>query len=191
MSCQRIFAYILLSLLPLFRMSPGFAVETTEQPDLQLPEVVITGEDKIKIKRMLEKSSFLFPEVIIPSPYGDRSRNLLKQGDRVYTTDKSQARTYYLEAIQVDPQNASAYLHLGDLDASQGNYALAAQSYKKALQAKPDFAEAHYKLGILYDKNIKNLELAISHYESYLQLGGKDPRVSYWLQRINTPQDRR
>jgi len=175
--------FLYLVFLSFFRVERGFAAEAGERPTLQLPEVVITGEDKAKVKRVLKKEVSLFPEATVLPTQGDRSRDLVKQGDLVYMTSKDQARTYYMEAIRVDPQNATAYLRLGDLEAHQGHYEQAAENYKKALQVRPDLAEAHYKLGILYDKRLKEVNLARSHYESYLQLGGKDPRVSYWLQK--------
>ncbi|HWP47646.1 MAG TPA: tetratricopeptide repeat protein [Candidatus Limnocylindrales bacterium] len=161
------------------------AAEPAAPPGLKLPEIVITGEDKIKVKRKLEPPGSSTSEIRILPANGDKSRDLVKQGDLLYITDKDQARTYYLEAIQIDPKNATAYLRLGDLEVHQGNYQLAAENYEKAIQIDPNLMEAHYKLGVLYDKNLKNATLAKNHYDIYLRLGGKDPRVSYWLKRLS------
>src|SRR5574341_640826 len=155
--------YVLIS-LSFFKIGYSFAAETGEKPTLQLPEVVITGEDKAKVKRVLKKESFLLPEITALPANGDKSRDLVKQGDLVYMIDKDRARTYYMEAIQVDPQNAIAYLRLGDLEVDGGKYEPAAESYTKALEIKSDLIETHYKLGILYDKNLKKAKLASSHY---------------------------
>jgi tetratricopeptide (TPR) repeat protein len=182
---SQIIAFILLILLSFLGIKVSSAAEPAEPPGLKLPEIVITGEDKIKVKRKLEPPGSSTSEIRILPANGDKSRDLVKQGDLLYITDKDQARTYYMEAIQIDPKNATAYLRLGDLEVHQGNYQLAAENYEKAIQIDPNLVEAHYKLGVLYDKNLKNAALAKNHYDIYLRLGGKDQRVSYWLRRLS------
>jgi tetratricopeptide (TPR) repeat protein len=177
--------YSILILLSFPGIKVSSAAEPVQQPGLKLPEVVITGEDKIKVKRTIEKPDLSTSEIKLLPANGDKSRDLVKQGDLLYMTDKDQARTYYLEAIQIDPKNAVAYLRLGDLEVHQGNYKLAAENYEKAIQIDPNLVEAHYKLGILYEKNLKNAALAKNHYDIYLRLGGKDQRVSYWIKRLS------
>jgi hypothetical protein len=43
---------------------------------------------------------------------------------------------------------------------------------------KPDYAEAHYNLGVFYELHRKDLPKALAHYQMYLNLGGRDDRVA-------------
>jgi len=42
---------------------------------------------------------------------------------------------------------------------------------------KPDYAEAHYNLGVFYELHRKDLPKALAQYQKYLTLGGRDDRV--------------
>ena len=57
-----------------------------------------------------------------------------------------------LRAVTIDPQCADGYLQLGNLKASQRSYQDAVADYQKAIQADPQLAEAHYRLGLAYDR---------------------------------------
>ena len=46
-----------------------------------------------------------------------------------------------------------------------------------ALDLKPDYAEAHYNLGVFYELHRKDLPKALAQYQKYLTLGGRDDRV--------------
>jgi len=62
------------------------------------------------------------------------------------------------------------YTELNRLDEAE-------RSYERAVVLKPDYAEAHYNLGIFYELHRKDLPKALSHYHKYLDLGGRDDRV--------------
>ena len=53
----------------------------------------------------------------------------------------------------------------------------AEQSYERAVELKPDSAEAHYNLGVFYELHRKDLPRALAQYHKYLDLGGHDDRV--------------
>jgi tetratricopeptide (TPR) repeat protein len=57
-----------------------------------------------------------------------------------------EAQSHLQRVIAVNPNDPLAYFLLGDVGAAQGKWADAAASYAKALQAKPDYAEAQQKL---------------------------------------------
>lgn len=57
-----------------------------------------------------------------------------------------------LRAVAIDPQCADGFLQLGNLKASQRNYQDAVADYQKAIQADAQLAEAHYRLGLAYDR---------------------------------------
>jgi len=56
------------------------------------------------------------------------------------------------KAIVLDPKCGDALLQLGNLDALGGNYPGAIGLYGKAIQADPQLNEAHYRLGVAYDR---------------------------------------
>jgi tetratricopeptide (TPR) repeat protein len=55
-------------------------------------------------------------------------------------------------AVKLDPKNADAYLQLGNLYAAQRDYHTAIGFYLKAIEADPQLAEVHYRLGMAYDR---------------------------------------
>jgi tetratricopeptide (TPR) repeat protein len=56
------------------------------------------------------------------------------------------------KAVTLDPKNAEAYLQMGNLCASQRDYHTAIGFYLKAIDADPQLAEVHYRLGMAYDR---------------------------------------
>jgi tetratricopeptide (TPR) repeat protein len=54
----------------------------------------------------------------------------------------------------------------------------AEHSYERAVELKPDYAEAHYNLGVFYELHRKDLPRALAEYRTYLDLGGRDDRVA-------------
>lgn len=56
------------------------------------------------------------------------------------------------KAVLVDNKCADAYLQLGVLNASQQKYAKAIGFYGEAIAANPQSSEAHYRLGVAYDR---------------------------------------
>ena len=55
-------------------------------------------------------------------------------------------------AVRIDPKCSDAYLQLGVLQATRREYQKAIAFYSKAIEANPQFSEAHYRLGIAYDR---------------------------------------
>jgi tetratricopeptide (TPR) repeat protein len=56
------------------------------------------------------------------------------------------------KAVTIDPKCSSAYLQLGILKASHHDFEKAIGYYGKAIDAEPQMSEAHYRLGIAYDR---------------------------------------
>ena len=163
----------------LFSVS-GLAQETSPE-SLRLPEVVITGIDQSKIQRQLPKVILQTPLPVVPQSSHDRSDLLVQEGDTLYITRPEQAEKRYARAIALDPTNSRAYLRLGDVYRILTQYTAAVDAYQKALTVSANLPEAHYKLGILHESQLGNLQKAIEHYQAYLELGGSDPRVRIWL----------
>jgi tetratricopeptide (TPR) repeat protein len=55
-------------------------------------------------------------------------------------------------AVALDPKCADAWLQLGALSYARHDYGTAIGFFQKALEADPRMSEAHYKLGIAYDR---------------------------------------
>jgi tetratricopeptide (TPR) repeat protein len=56
------------------------------------------------------------------------------------------------KAVSLDSKCSDGYLQLGILAVSQHNYEKAIQLYIKAIDADPQLGEAHYRLGVAYDR---------------------------------------
>jgi tetratricopeptide (TPR) repeat protein len=55
-------------------------------------------------------------------------------------------------AVRLDPKCADGYLQLGNLSASEKHWDQAIGNYLKAIEADPDLSEAHYRLGVAYER---------------------------------------
>lgn len=170
---------------------PGFSQETTPE-SLQLPEVVITGVEQLKIQRELPKATPVFSQPLVNQTMRDRSDSLLRQADLLALTQPRQAEDVYLQSLLLDPTNSRAYLRLGAVYQASEQYNMAAGVYQKAIAEAKGGGEAHYQLGILFESFLRKPQQAIEHYRTYLQLGGMDKRVQFWLrnlERAQNPQD--
>lgn len=59
-------------------------------------------------------------------------------------------------AVALDPKCADGYLQLGNLSAGQKQWQPAIANYRKAIEADPDLSEAHYRLGVAYERTGEN-----------------------------------
>ena len=59
-------------------------------------------------------------------------------------------------AVTLDPKCADGYLQLGNLSAGQKQWEPAIANYRKAIEADPDSSEAHYRLGVAYQRAGEN-----------------------------------
>jgi tetratricopeptide (TPR) repeat protein len=64
-----------------------------------------------------------------------------------------QVETLLNTAVTIDPKCADAYLQLGILAFSQHETEKAIGYYNKAIEAQPQLGEAHYRLGVAYDRS--------------------------------------
>lgn len=107
----------------------------------------------------------------------------VRLGDIAAERDEAvQAVQHYQKAIDINSDNMEAYLKLALVYRKAGNFGKAQQVYLAALARWPDFPEAHFNLGVLYDLYANESLEAQKHFEAYQFLtGGKDPKVQKWL----------
>ena len=78
---------------------------------------------------------------------------LWKQGTGSLDNRKTQEISALLtKAVTIDPACGDAYLQLGNLQALEKDFGKAIDFYNKALEANPQASEAHYRLGVAYDR---------------------------------------
>jgi tetratricopeptide (TPR) repeat protein len=63
-----------------------------------------------------------------------------------------QAEALLTKAVTIDYKCSEAYLQLGIISASQRYFDKAIGFYTKAIEADPQLADAHYRLGVAYDR---------------------------------------
>ena len=91
------------------------------------------------------------------------------------------AQELYEKAVSLsaygDPKAAAVnYYNMGVTFINSGQSAEAVEALTKALQADPDYAEAHYQLGISLLGN-NDMEGSLDHLRSYLELSPGGPNV--------------
>jgi tetratricopeptide (TPR) repeat protein len=64
-----------------------------------------------------------------------------------------QVKDLLTRAVTLDPKCAEGYLELGNLSASEKQWAQAIELYLQAVQADSELSDAHYRLGIAYERN--------------------------------------
>ena len=84
-------------------------------------------------------------------------------------------------ALAIDPNNPAALNQKGLLLRKNGKFVEAEAAYLKAVTASPDYALAHYNLGVLNELYLQQLDVALQHYEVYQSLVGEDEQVGKWI----------
>lgn len=98
--------------------------------------------------------------------------------------DLDGAAAFLTRALEVCAQCAAAWTELGVLQRRQGQFLQAEQSYQSALAAEPQYASAHFNLGVLYELYLQRPELALEHYARFRELRADDPitgEVDKWM----------
>ena len=84
-------------------------------------------------------------------------------------------------ALALDPEHPAALNQQGMLLRRNGKFLEAEAAYLKAVTASPDYALAHYNLGVLNELYLQRLDAALQHFEQYQQLVGGDKQVEKWI----------
>ena len=76
---------------------------------------------------------------------------------------------HFRRAVQINPELADTYLHLGVALISQGQNAEAQENFEKSIQIDPNSADAHYYSGVVLEQ-LGRTEGAIIQYRCALRL---------------------
>ncbi|MDP2941545.1 MAG: tetratricopeptide repeat protein [Candidatus Omnitrophota bacterium] len=82
---------------------------------------------------------------------------------------KTQGR-FWRQTLKVSPQSPKAHNNMGDVYYQEGDIDSAIREFKKAIEIRPDFADAYFNLGNIYyyikgdaREAVRNLQLAINY----------------------------
>jgi len=84
-------------------------------------------------------------------------------------------------ALSLNPSHPAALNQQGMLFRKNGKFIEAEAAYMKAVTASPDYALAHYNLGVLNELYLQRLDTALQHFEQYQSLVGEDKQVEKWI----------
>lgn len=167
-------------------MSPGRKIVTTTGDEaLYAPEVVdayahaLGQMDAGKLDRA--EAEFLK----LASAHPDLAGPLTNLGILSRQRGDTEAALQWLnKATQVCTNCAPSWTELGVLQRRAGHFDEAEKAYLRALESDPDYALAHYNLGVLYDLYQQRHEPALEHYERYVALSddaGSSRQVGKWI----------
>ncbi len=91
------------------------------------------------------------------------------------------ARSALDAALALNPNHAAALNQLGMLLRRNGKFLEAEAAYLKAVTVSPDYALAHYILGVLNELYLQRIDVALQHFETYQKLVGEDKQVEKWI----------
>jgi tetratricopeptide (TPR) repeat protein len=75
-----------------------------------------------------------------------------QKGSTLDLATQKQVESLLTKAVTIDPKCSVGFLQLGNLRSSAHNYPAAIELYAKAIAADPQSSEAHYRLGVAYDR---------------------------------------
>jgi Flp pilus assembly protein TadD len=99
----------------------------------------------------------------------------------INNADDLSADASIADALILDEAHPAALNQLGVLRRRQGRFVEAEAAYLKAVTAHPEYALAHYNLGVLNELYFQRLGDALEHYQHYQELIGKDEKVARWI----------
>ena len=95
--------------------------------------------------------------------------------------DDAAARASVDAALALEPNHPAALNQMGMLLRRNGKFLEAEAAYLKAVTVSPEYALAHYNLGVLNELYLQRLEAALQNFETYQSLVGEDKQVARWI----------
>ena len=104
---------------------------------------------------------------------------------RLQLGDSSAAEAAFMRSLEANPGNIEACNQLGILYRRAGRLDEARRFYEAALLHDPDYADAHWNLGILHDQYLSNPQQALQHYERFQEITGSgDQQLQAWIDEL-------
>ena len=154
---------------------PGVAREVPAKAQTLYEQAVSAMASGDMLDAQLRFQEFLLQYPDFPGAYVNLAIIYADSGDDKAVEDN------LTDALIIDPQHPAALNQLGMLLRRQGKFAEAESAYMKAITADPEYALAHYNLGVLNELYLQRLDLALQHFEIYVELGGDDDQVTKWI----------
>ncbi|QQG41615.1 MAG: tetratricopeptide repeat protein [Candidatus Woesebacteria bacterium] len=137
----------------------------------------LTDSDKNTITQLVQQAIIEGKATVALNPERSGNWEILAQIYRSVMPFASGADQFtiqsYSQAVALDPTNPNLRIALGGVYYALGRYDDSIDTFKLAVLAKPDLANAHYNLAITY-KAKKNYDSAISEMNLVLSLVAKD-----------------
>ena len=90
--------------------------------------------------------------------------------------NENEALSSLRKSINSDPEKVEAYLKMAKIFRSQNNLRNLELVYNELLENNPNYVEGHFKLGILYQKELKHYKKAKFHFNKYLSYYPLSPK---------------
>lgn len=101
---------------------------------------------------------------------------------RIQQQNYKEADVLLQKAIAANSKNPFAYNLQGFVYRQLGQFSKSRSAYEQALNLSPNYAKAHFNLGVLADLYLQDLPLALKHYEAYQGTqSSPDSTVAKWV----------
>lgn len=122
----------------------------------------------------------------LPAPHLNLAILRLRQGRHAAALEAVEA------SLAADPDSATAHNLRGMSLRALGRFEEAETAYREALRLRPDYANAHFNIGVLYEIYLQDYPRALLHYRRFQQLCAEpDPKVALWIQDLQRRIDDR
>lgn len=102
-----------------------------------------------------------------------------------HQNETTSSQTAAKNAYELNDNDAEILNLMGLLAVKRGDFKSAEAHYKKAIELKSEFANAHYNLALLFDIYYQDIAMAYQHYNRYLALtGGQDKETADWVEQL-------
>ncbi|MFA6216218.1 MAG: tetratricopeptide repeat protein [Candidatus Omnitrophota bacterium] len=128
-------------------------------------------EQRVKNKEEVEKQ---YKELMADYQNLKNNYDQLTQRFKVTEEAKERHQTLTTRYAELPEENTVLRYNLGVMYAQKQEYTKAIKEFEKVLELKPDDAESHYNLGVIFGEQLNNRKKAIFHFRKYLALAPND-----------------
>lgn len=129
----------------------------------------------------LDEAFALFEEIQTKAP--QLTGPLLNQAlIHIQKQQYKEADVLLQKAVAANSKNPFSYNLQGFVYRQLGQFKKAREAYEQALALSPNYAKAHFNLGVLAELYLQDLPLALTHYEAYQNTQTEaDSTVAKWV----------